>query len=181
MSGMTPRKMTIYGVLVAASLALAIFGQPSSDTSAAATDAPRTDRGAPERRTPAARSTLSADAAALLTRLAHRGASSTASRELFAAHSWYVPPPPPPPPPPAPPVAPPKPTPPPLPFVFLGSYAAQGDAATYFVSRGDRIYDIKLGDSIDAEYSLDSLDGSNLVFTYKPLNAHQSLPVGGYP
>ncbi len=82
---------------------------------------------------------------------------------------------------PAPPVAPPKPTPPPLPFVFLGSYAAQGDPATYFLSRGDRIYDVKLGDSIDAEYSLDSLDGSNLVFTYLPLKAHQSLSVGGYP
>ncbi len=179
MSGMSPRRMMIYGVLVAGSLALVVFGQPSSDTSAAAPD--RGGRMASERRAPATRSTLSPDAAALLTRLAHRGASANAARELFAAHSWFVPPPPPPPPPPAPPVAPPKPTPPPLPFVFLGSYAAQGDPATYFLSRGDRIYDVKLGDSIDAEYSLDSLDGSNLVFTYLPLKAHQSLSVGGYP
>jgi hypothetical protein len=175
----TPRRMMIYSVLGVASLGLVIFGQPSADTSAAA---PVSERAAMTRQpTTHGKSTLSADAAALLTRLAHRSADAKSSRELFAAHSWYVAPPPPPPPPPAPPVIPPKPTPPPLPFVFIGSYAAQGDAATYFLSRGDRIYDVKLGNSIDADYSLDSLDGSNLIFTYIPLKEHQSLPVGGVP
>jgi hypothetical protein len=171
--------MAIYGVLGAASLGLAIFGQPSTETSAAASLPART---APSGRAqPNPRSTLSADAAALLTRLAHRSADAKASSDLFAARSWYVPPPPPPPPPPAPPAPPPKPTPPPLPFAFLGSYAAQGDPATYFLSRGDRIYDVKLGETIDADYSLDSMNGSSLVFTYIPLKAHQSLPLGGLP
>ena len=179
MMGITSRRKLIYIVIGAASLGLAIFGQPSADTSAAAPSSE--GAAASERQTPHARSTLSADAAALLTRLAHRSADSKSSRELFASHSWYVAPPPPPPPPPAPPVVPPKPTPPPLPFAFLGSYAAQGDPATYFLSRGDRIYDVKLGESIDSDYSLDSMQGSNLIFTYLPLKAHQSLPVGGFP
>ncbi len=179
MNAMTPSRKVIYGVLIAISLGLAIFGQPGSDTSAAAPASAHA--AASGRQAPPPRSTLSADTAALLTRLAHRGADSTSSRDLFAAHSWYVPPPPPPPPPPAPPVAPSKPTPPALPFVFLGSYAAQGDPATYFLSRGDRIYDVKVGESIDAEYSLDSMDGSNLIFNYLPLKAHQSLPIGGSP
>ena len=124
-------------------------------------------------------STLTANAAAFLTRLAHRTADSKASADLFATHSWYVAPPPPPPAPPAPPAPPPVPVAPPLPFTFLGSYAAEGDKPTYFLSRGDRIYDVKVGDSLDSEYSLDASEGSNLIFTYKPLKARQSLLAGG--
>jgi hypothetical protein len=173
------RKMLIYGVLGAGSLGLAILGQPTDDPSvASARPATQVTRA---RTSAAPGSTLSADAAVFLTRLAHRTAESKASTELFASHSWYVPPPPPPPAPPAPPAPPPAPTAPPLPFTFLGSYAALGDQPTYFLSRGDRIYDVKVGESIDIEYSLAAADGSNLIFTYKPLNARQSLPAGAAP
>lgn len=176
-AGMTPRRLMIYSVLGVGALALTIFGQPADETSAAVASSDRagthTGRGA----VPA--STLSANAAAFLTRLAHRSADAKSSGDLFASHSWYVAPPPPPPAPPAPPTPTPVPTAPPLPFALLGSYAAEGDKPTFFLSRGDRIYDVKLGDTIDGEYSLDALDGSNLVFTYKPLKERQSLPLGG--
>ena len=167
------RKAKLYAAAVAGAAALVVFGQPAENTSAVA-PAPRhlaAAKSAPSRLTP--------DAAAFLTRLAHRSTDPASAHELFASRSWYVPPPPPPPPPP--PGPPPPPTAPPLPYAFIGSYAAQGDAATYFITRGDRIYDVKVGDSIDGEYSLDAVEGSNLIFTYKPLKQRQSLTAGVNP
>src|SRR4029077_18792006 len=131
----TPRRMMIYGAIGAAALAWRLSGQSSDDTGTAvirhagASSGPR-----------GGASTLSSNAAAFLTRLAHRTSNSTTADALFATHSWYVAPPPPPPPPPAAPVVAPPPTAPPLPFTLLGSYAAQGDQVTYFLARGDRIY-----------------------------------------
>jgi hypothetical protein len=125
-------------------------------------------------------STLNSNAAAFLTRLAHRTAESGRAGALFASRSWHVAPPPPPPPPPAPPpAAAAPPTAPPLPFTLLGSYAAEGDQVTYFLARDDRIYDVKAGDAVDADYTLVAADGANLTFNYKPLNSRQSLALGG--
>jgi hypothetical protein len=117
-----------------------------------------------------------------LLRVAHRVADQTAAGSLFAAHSWYVPPPPPPP---APtvtaPVAPPKPTAPPLPFTFMGSYTPNGSPAVFFLTNGDKVYDVHLGDTIDNTYTVDALTNGQLVFTYKPLNQQQQLSTGGTP
>jgi hypothetical protein len=172
----TPRRALIYGSIGAAALIFSVMGQSSDDTSTAVAQASG-ERSAPR----ASGAALTANAAEILTRLAHRSAASKSADALFAARSWYVAPPPPPAPPAPPPGPPPAPTAPPLPFVFLGSYAAQGDAATYFLSRGDRIYDVKAGDGIDADYTLVAVDGVNMIFNYKPLNARQSLPFGGTP
>lgn len=122
--------------------------------------------------------TLTPAAAALLSRLAQRTTDPTAAGELFASHSWYVAPPPPPPPPPAAPIAP---TAPPLPYGFVGSYAPQGTDAVYFLVRGDRVYDVKPGDTLDGTYSFDRVENGKLVFTYKPLNIRQTLATGGGP
>ena len=182
-NGITSKRLLIYAVLGAGSLGLTFLGQPSDDSSAAVSKPESASMQSSHPAAPsgsaAPESTLTANAAAFLTRLAHRTADSKASADLFATHSWYVAPPPPPPPPPAPPAPPPVPVAPPLPFTFLGSYAALGDKPTYFLSRGDRIYDVKVGDSIDNDYSLDASEGSNLIFTYKPMKARQSLPAGG--
>jgi hypothetical protein len=169
-----PRRRLIYAAIGAACLAFGIFGQSSDDTSAAVTHhAGDSAKGRP------GGSTLSPNAAAFLTRLAHRTVESKTADALFASHSWFVPPPPPPPAAPAPPPPPEVPTAPPLPFTFIGSYAADGDRSTYFLARGDRIYDVREGDSIDSEYALVAADGGNLIFNYKPLNARQSLALGG--
>src|SRR5215510_12129793 len=95
--------------------------------------------------------------------LAHRVSVSAddSANTLFAAHSWYIAPPPPPPAP-APvltaeqeaalktPAA------PPLPFAYMGTYTADGAEPVFFLTRGDRVYDVKVGDVLDGTYSVDS-------------------------
>ena len=112
-----------------------------------------------------------------LTRLAHRVTESKAVDSLFHSQSWYVAPPPPPP---APVVVvkPPPPTAPPLPFSVMGSYAHPGDATVYFLTREDRVFDVHIGDTIDNIYSVDGAANGQLLFTFKPLNIQQSLPLG---
>ena len=107
--------------------------------------------------------------------LSHRVADAASAATLFEVHSWYVPPPPPPPPPPPVVEAPAAPTAPPLPFAYMGSYVADGDTPVYFVTRNDRIYDLKVGDTLEGSYSFDGPKGNQLVFTYKPLNVQQTL------
>ncbi len=109
-----------------------------------------------------------------------RVADAASAAKLFATHSWL--PPPPPPPPPAPPVvvAPVAPTAPPLPFAYMGSYLADGGQAVYFVTRDNRIYDLKTGDIIDDVYTFEGLNANQLVFTYKPLNVQQTLAMGSH-
>jgi len=121
-------------------------------------------------------STLTPAAAKLLFILARRTTDASKGADLFAPHSWYVaPPPPPPPPPPAAPTA------PPFPYTFLGSYAEGGNQTVYFLTRNDRVYDVRPGDTLDQTYSVDRVENGQLVFTYKPLNIRQTLPVGGGP
>jgi hypothetical protein len=101
----------------------------------------------------------------------------TAAADLFAAHSWYVAPPPPPP---APVVyqPPPAPTAPPLPFVFMGSFRTETGGAIYYLTAGDRVYDVKVGDTLDDKYSVDGVKSGQLMLTYMPLKIQQSLAVG---
>jgi hypothetical protein len=117
--------------------------------------------------------------------LAHRVTAASASNALFATHSWYVPPPPPPPAPaPVSPVQsgpPPAPTAPPLPYQYIGSYTPDGRAPVFFLTRGDRVYDVHVGDTLDNTYSIDGFNGSQLLLTYKPLNIQQQLAAGGTP
>jgi hypothetical protein len=114
--------------------------------------------------------------ASLLLALANRVADQTAAGSLFAAHSWYVAPPPPPP---APvvtaPVEPPKPEAPPLPYKFIGSYTPDGEKTVFFLSAGDKVFDVHVGETIDNTYSIDSYSNGQLVLTYKPLNQQQQL------
>ena len=116
--------------------------------------------------------------------LAHRVSADGSAHSLFAPHSWYIPPPPPPPPPPAPtltaaqeaalraPVA------PPLPFTYMGRYAPDGSEPVFFLTQGDRVYNVKVGDTLNDTYSIDSFTNGQLVMTYKPLKIQQQLSVG---
>lgn len=120
-----------------------------------------------------------ASAAQALGLFEHRVADAAAAGALFAAHSWYVPPPPPPPPPSAASLVPPKPTAPPLPYQFMGSYTPAGEAAVVFLTRGDVVYDVRIGDTLDNTYSVDKFEAGQLYLTYKPLNIQQQLNAGG--
>lgn len=117
-----------------------------------------------------------------LQQLTHRVRGQAASASLFAAHSWYVAPPPPP----APPVEtvkgpPPKPTAPPLPFTYMGSYAPNGVNPVFFLTEGDRVFDVHVGDTLDNTYTVDAFSNGALILTYKPLNQQQQLQTGGGP
>jgi protein involved in polysaccharide export with SLBB domain len=73
------------------------------------------------------------------------------------------------------------PTAPPLPYTFVGSYAEGNKDTVYFLTRDDRVYDVKPGDTLDQIYSVDAVENGQLIFTYKPLNIRQTLSVGGGP
>jgi hypothetical protein len=123
---------------------------------------------------------VSAPLARTLEQLAHRVVEGTGAGALFAAHSWYVAPPPPPPPPvvESAPVEPPKPTAPPLPYQYIGSYTPEGQKPVLFLSKGDRVFDVHVGDILENTYSVDGFDKSAILLTYKPLNIQQQLIVG---
>jgi hypothetical protein len=113
-----------------------------------------------------------------LLQLAHRVVETSSSGSLFAVHSWYVAPPPPPPVVEAPPPPPPPPEAPPLPFAYMGSYAPAGSAPVFFLTRGDKVYDVHVGDTLDDTYTVDRFVNGQLVLTYKPLNIQQQLTAG---
>jgi len=126
-------------------------------------------------------STVSVPVARSLLALAHRVVDPTAAGALFATHSWFVAPPPPPPAPEVKPEPPPKPVAPPLPFTYMGSYAPSGAKPVFFLTQGDRVYDVHIGDTLDDTYTVDAFTNGALVFTYKPLNQQQQLMTGGAP
>ena len=114
-------------------------------------------------------------------RMNDRIVKDTAAASLFSVQSWYVAPPAPPPSQSTAPMvvqAPPAPTAPPLPFAFMGSYRPDGAPATFFLTAGDRVYDVKVGDTLDNTYSVDGLKSGQLLLTYMPLKIQQSLAVG---
>lgn len=127
---------------------------------------------------PAAASHSAPQLAGALMRVAHRVADATSAGSLFAAHSWYVAPPPPPPVVEAPPPPPPPPQAPPLPYAFMGSYAPVGSAPVFFLTKGDKVYDVHVGDTLDDIYHVDSFNNGQLTLTYKPLNQQQQLTAG---
>jgi hypothetical protein len=178
---LTKRFKILSALAVAVGIYIMVSGT-GQDTAPVSAPADRAPRAAATAAAPAAaeRSAARAQPAAsgnLLSRLAHRVIESKAVEALFHTQSWYVAPPPPPP---APVVVvvPPPPTAPPLPFTVMGSYARPGDAAVYFLTRGDRVFDVHIGDTIDNTYSVDSADNGVLTLTYKPLNIQQTLPIG---
>jgi len=165
-------------LVIAAAVGVYVFA--SSPQQATTTDqtAPAAG-GAAHRPVNAAHAAVS-HGASPLTRLALRVTDGKAAGALFAVQSWYVAPPPPPPMP-VTEVKPPPPTAPPLPFGAMGSYSRPGDAKVYFLTRGDRVFDVHIGDTLDGTYTVDSETNGALLLTYKPLHIQQTLPLGGAP
>lgn len=169
-------------LLLAVATAVAIYVVVSApDSSPAVGNAPQRE-GARAGTQPAHRnvsSTSGPDASAMLARISRRVTAGEAAPALFQVQSWYKAPPPPPPAPYVAPPPPPPPTAPPLPFNVMGSYARPGDRTVYFLTRGERVFDVHIGDTIDNTYSVDGEAGGQLLLTYKPLNIQQTLPLGG--
>ena len=60
----------------------------------------------------------------------------------------------------------------------MGSYRSDGAVQTFFLTAGDRVYDVKVGDTLDNTYSVDGVKSGQLLLTYMPLKIQQSLAVG---
>ena len=95
--------------------------------------------------------------------------------DLFPSQSWA---PPPPPPVKTPPRPKPKPRAPALPFVYLGSWQAQGQT-TYYLLEGSELVGAKSGQVLDGVWRLDpSPKGGDLAFVYLPLKQTRTLRMG---
>ncbi len=75
---------------------------------------------------------------------------------------------------------PPPPQAPPLPFTYLGKMI-DGEQTTVFLTRQDRNYVVRLGDTLDGSYRVAKIEDEGLVLTYLPLGAEQTLPFGATP
>lgn len=176
---MTIRSKVLVGI--AGSIAAYVLFAP---TDSQTVDPAKTGERAPAVRSPRRAETHGERALHALYLLTHRVSDGASANALFAAHSWYSPPPPPPPVPSmsaAQVVALQVPTAPPLPFAFMGSYTPDGSTPVFFLTQGDRVYNVRIGDTLDTTYSVDSFANGQLVLTYKPLKIQQQLSVGGAP
>ena len=90
--------------------------------------------------------------------------------DLFAAKSWYVPPP----------VVAQKPKPPPLPFTYSGRMIEDGRSTVFLVQQG-RNQPVHSGDLLDNTWRVDAIGATSMTFTYLPLNESQTLALGAAP
>ncbi|AOX99682.1 hypothetical protein BJP62_03955 [Jeongeupia sp. USM3] len=66
---------------------------------------------------------------------------------------------------------------PPLPFRFLGRLVEEGKV-TIFLQNKEQSVVVRVGDTIDEQYKVESLDDGILTLRYLPLNQVQTLDVG---
>ena len=164
-------RLAILGVLLAATLAVTAF--PSSDDEAGGVVQPSVRKslataGEGENVRSAHTRTARLDLSGLT-----RDANETVMADLFAPKSWYVPPPPPP----ITATTPPVPVAPPLPFKYVGQLGEFSDKNVIYLSKGDTVYTVSVGDVIESQYRLDSVNEAQLTFTFMPMNAQQILPI----
>jgi len=93
---------------------------------------------------------------------------------LFPEQTWFVAPPAPPPPPdvPSPP-----PQAPALPYSYMGRWQEAGQT-TYYLARGALPVSVRAGQVLDGVWRLDPVTGTQLNFTYLPLDQTRSLRTG---
>jgi hypothetical protein len=92
---------------------------------------------------------------------------------LFAVQSWQPPPPPAPPP-----RGPVEPQAPPFPYTYMGGLT-DDNGRTAFFNRGDRVLNVRVGDTVDGRFRVDHLDESSMTVTYVPLNQSAQVALGG--
>ncbi len=71
---------------------------------------------------------------------------------------------------------PPAPTPPPLQFTYIGK-AIDGNRVWVFLSQDDENYVTRIGQKVDDQYRLDTINDEEVLLTYLPLNVKQTLAI----
>ena len=66
------------------------------------------------------------------------------------------------------------PQPPPLPYAYLGKLI-QGDETVVFLTRQDRNYIVRSGETLEGRYRVEAIEEERLVVNYLPLNMRQTL------
>lgn len=114
-----------------------------------------------------------------------REQTSVVNSDFFKPRVWFTPPPVkkirPAPTSPAPVIVelpPPNPGPPPFPYKFMGSFDNLNGNMIVYLTMGNKFYTLKLGDTLDGTYRIDSFKDNLLLVTYLPLNVVQTIPVG---
>lgn len=70
----------------------------------------------------------------------------------------------------------PTPPPPPLQFKYIGK-AIAGNRIWVFLTQDNENYIARIGEKIDEQYRLDTINDESVTLTYLPLNAKQVLPI----
>src|SRR5712691_277722 len=70
--------------------------------------------------------------------------------------------------------APPEPVTPPLPYRFAGQFHRESGIEVY-VARGEEIFPVKEGDTLDGQYKVDSVSATEVSFIYLPSGARQTI------
>src|SRR6266480_3166554 len=70
--------------------------------------------------------------------------------------------------------APPDPVTPPLPYRFAGQFHRESGIEVY-VARGEEIFPVKEGDTLDGQYKVDSVGATEVSFIYLPSGARQTI------
>jgi len=70
--------------------------------------------------------------------------------------------------------APPDPVTPPLPYRFAGQFHRESGIEVY-VARGEEIFPVKEGDTLDGQYKVDSVSATEVSFIYLPTGARQTV------
>lgn len=103
--------------------------------------------------------------------LPHRAELGESRAELFSSNSWQ--------PPPAKVVAappPPAPVAPPLPYRFAGKFV-HGTEHTVMLSKGDLVFPVKEGETLDGVYRVESIGETEVTLIYIPLRQKQTIVV----
>lgn len=75
--------------------------------------------------------------------------------------------------------APPPPVPtPPFPFKYTGLHRLESGQTTYFLTKGNQLYTVEVGEILDQVYSIDSEEEGQLTVTYLPLERTQTISTG---
>lgn len=110
-----------------------------------------------------------AKSASVLPSTTERAGLGEAGPALFAPHSWQAP---------APQIvaSPPAPVAPPLPYRFAGTFTENGTQQV-LLAKGDAVVPVKLGETLDGAYLVESIRDSEIVLQYLPLGVRQTIPV----
>lgn len=166
------QRLSILGVLLAATLALSALSSTDQDSGGIVQPAVR-PAAEPGDNGSAAQS-ASARSPRLKLSALERDANEVAAVDIFAPKSWYVPPPPPPP---AVAAPPPAPVAPPLPFRYIGQLADINGKPVIYLVKSETVLVVSVGEIIEQDYRLDSVNETQLAFTYLPMKTQQLLPL----